>query len=80
MTINPMQIMQQLRMINDPSAFAMNLLEQNSVNNPFVQNIMNLAKNNQTQEIENIARNTFKEQGRDFDEEFSMFKKMMGMK
>jgi hypothetical protein len=55
------------------------MLEQQSQNNPIANNLLNLAKNNQTAEIEQVARNMLKEQGKDFDKEFNDFKRMFGL-
>jgi hypothetical protein len=41
-------------------------------------NLLNLAKNGQTAEIEKIARNLTAQRGGDFDTEFRAFKKMIG--
>jgi hypothetical protein len=57
----------------------MNLLEQGAQNNPLNANLLNLAKSNQTDAIEQIARNMFKEKGLDFDKEFTAFKQMLGL-
>ena len=43
-------------------------------------NFKNLVENNRGEEIEHIARNAFKSQGRDFDKEFNSFKRMLGIK
>jgi hypothetical protein len=42
-------------------------------------NLLNLARNGQTAEIEKIARNLCKERGVDFDQEFTKFRRMLGM-
>jgi len=42
-------------------------------------NLLNLARNGQTAEIEKIARNLCKERGMDFDQEFAKFRRMLGM-
>ena len=42
-------------------------------NNPIISNLIKMAQEGNTQEIENIARNMCKEPGRDFDKEFSEF-------
>lgn len=47
------------------------LLEGN--NTPVGQNLLKMAKNNDLKGIETFARNFFKEQGRNFDEEFKEF-------
>ena len=43
-------------------------------------NLLNLAKGNQTEELEKIARNIAKDKGIDFDTEFKSFKQMLGVK
>lgn len=41
--------------------------------NPMVNNLIGMAQKGDKEGIENFARNMFKEQGRDFDAEFSQF-------
>lgn len=57
----------------------LNFLEQQANNNPMGQNLLNLARNNQTQDIEQFARNMFASNGRDFDSEFKKFKDTFGL-
>ena len=45
---------------------------------PFGDNLINLARQGNTKEIEKIARNITQQRGGDFDKEFSEFKKRMG--
>lgn len=78
MPINMMNFIQLVRSQGNPGQFLMGMLEQQST--PFYQNITNLIKNNQMNEVELILRNAMKEQGRDFDKEFNSFKKMLGVK
>lgn len=52
----------------------MGMLKNNS--NPIFANLVNLAEQNNTKELENFARNYCKEQGRDFDKEFTNFQNM----
>lgn len=77
--MNPMQMMQFIRNSGNPQQFIMNMLEQQSGNNPMMANLLNLAKQNKTSDIEQIARNMLKEQGRDYDKEFANFKQMFGL-
>lgn len=77
--MNPMQIMQFIRGCGNPQQMMMNMLEQQSGNNPMMANLLNLAKQNKTGDIEQIARNMLKEQGRDYDKEFANFKQMFGL-
>jgi hypothetical protein len=50
-------------------------LENNLSSTPFGANLLYLAKNNRTKEIEQIVRNTYASRGIDFDAEFTAFKK-----
>lgn len=56
-----------------PQKMVENLLYGNN-SNPVMQNLVQMAKNGNGQQIETFARNLFKEQGRDFDKEFGDFK------
>lgn len=56
---------------NSPKEFVMNFIKQNS--NPMLNNILQMAEKGETQGLEQFARNLFKEQGRNFDEEFNNF-------
>lgn len=61
----------------NPSQMAISILEQNAnQGNPIAVNLMQLAKQGNTKEIEQIARNIAKEKGIDFDKEFNSFKQM----
>ena len=77
---NPMQVIQAIRSGQNPKEMTMNILKQKMGNTPIGQNLINLAENNQTGEIEQIARNLCQQRGVDFDKEFATFKKMFGGK
>lgn len=47
-------------------------------NNPIIQNLVKMAENGDHQGVENVARNIFKEQGRDFDAEIKDFQNLIG--
>lgn len=51
------------------------LLSEMMLKNPMMNNLIRMAKSGNIQDIENFARNVFREQGRDFDTEFAEFKK-----
>ena len=42
-------------------------------NNPILNNLINMAQSGDSKGVENFARNLYKDQGRDFDKEFSEF-------
>lgn len=51
------------------------LLSEIMLKNPMMNNLIQMAKSGNIQNVENFARNLFREQGRDFDAEFAEFKK-----
>lgn len=76
---NIQQLMQLLRSKPNPQQFILGMLEQQNTN-PFFNNLYQLAKNKDTRELEQIARNLVNERGLDFDTEFNSFKQMFGFK
>lgn len=79
MNINPMQLIGMIRNGQNPQQLMMNLLEQQMGNNPIGQNLLSLAKQGKTEDIEKIVRNLAGQQGIDFDKEFTNFKQMLGL-
>lgn len=69
---NPIELMKAfMRGSNNPQELLKAMTTNN--HNPMIQNVLKMAKNGDEQGIENFARNIFKEQGRDFDKEFTEF-------
>lgn len=60
--------------MNNAKQMVLNMLKNNS--NPIFANLISLAEQNNTKELEKFARNFCKEQGKDFDKEFADFKNM----
>lgn len=78
--MDPMQLIQMIRSGGmNPQQLAMNLLQQNMGNTPMGQNLLQLAQNGQGADIEQVVRNLAKQQGIDFDKEFTSFKQMLGL-
>lgn len=71
---NMWQFMQMLKQNPNPQQLVMQILEQQAGSSPMYANILNLAKNGNTAELEQIARNLCKEKGLDYDKEFNSFK------
>lgn len=74
MNVDPMQLIQMIKQGQNPQQLMMQILSQ-QVNTPLGANLLKLAQNGQTAEIEKIARNLCKEKGVDFDQEFSNFRR-----
>ena len=70
---NPMQFINMLKDIKSPKDAVINIVKTN--NNPMVKNLVEMAEKGQNDKIEEFARNLFREQNRDFDQEFGEFMK-----
>lgn len=78
--INSMQLLQMIKGGQNPQQLVMSILEQRMQNTPMGANLLSLAKQNRSADIEQIARNICKQNGVDFDKEFNSFKQMLGIK
>lgn len=54
-----------------PQQILQKMMKDNS--NPVLNNLINMARSGDSKGVENFARNLYKDQGRDFDKEFSEF-------
>lgn len=63
----------------NPQQIMMNLLETQMKGTPMGDNLINLAKSGNIQGIEEFARNYVKQNGKDFDQEFSAFRQNFGL-
>ena len=61
--------------MNSPIQMIKNLIMNKQINNPIFKEVITKAQNGDSKGVEEFARNLFKEQGRDFDKEFSQFMK-----
>ena len=77
--VNPMELIQQIKNGANPQQLMLGILENNMKQTPMGENLLTLAKEGKSANIEQIARNMFKERGLDFDAEFSAFKKNLGL-
>lgn len=76
LSVNPMELIQMIKNGQNPQQLVLRVLENNVGNsNPVLANLLSLAKQNRTDEIEKVARNLCQEKGIDFDKEFNSFKK-----
>jgi len=55
----------------NPQQIVMNMIKNNS--NPIIANLISMAQQGNTAGVENFARNYLKENGKDYDSEFSNF-------
>lgn len=66
---NPLQIINMLKGSKDPKQLITNIVNMNG--NPMLKNLVEMAKNGDEKGVEEFARNIYKQQGRDFDKEFT---------
>ena len=76
---NPMQFIGMIRQGYNPQQLMLNFLETNMKGTPMGDNLLNLVRTGQTDQIEKIARNVMAQRGVDFDKEFMNFKKSLGL-
>ena len=76
----PMQVIMAMKNGQNPQQIVMNMLQERMSQTPMGQNLIALAQNNQTAQIEQIARNICNQRGIDFDKEFNSFKDSLGIK
>lgn len=72
--VDPMQLIMMIKQGQNPQQLMMNILETQMQDTPLGANLLNLARNNNTAGIEQIARNLAAQKGIDFDKEFNAFK------
>lgn len=77
--MNPNELIQMIRNGQNPQQLVLSILEQQAQASPFDANLLQLAKENDTAGIEQIARNLAQQRGLDFDKEFTNFKNMLGL-
>lgn len=74
-----MQIIQMIRNGQNPQQLVMDMMKQQFQGNPMGANLINMAQQGDTAQIEQFARNLVASQGKDFDQEFSAFKQSLGL-
>lgn len=78
--VNPNVLIQMIKNGSNPQQLLLNILEGKAQENPIYQNLMVMAKQNKTADIEKFARNLVESQGLNFDKEFNAFRQRLGLK
>lgn len=71
MNNNPIEMIKSFMKQGNPQQLVERLVMNNT--NPMLRQLVEKAKNGDTKGVEEFARNIYKQQGRDFDKEFSQF-------
>lgn len=77
--VNPMELIQMIKGGKNPQQLMLNILQNEMGNTPLGENLLTLARNNRTSEIEGIVRNLAAQRGIDYDKEFMAFRQMLGV-
>lgn len=77
--MTPVEIIQMIRNGQNPQQITMSIVKERLGNTPLGANLISLAEQNKTPEIEQVVRNLMTQKGLDFDKEFSAFKQKFGL-
>ena len=78
--MNPMQLMQMIRGGGNPQQAIINMMKQQSGNNPVIDNAINMMEKGDNAGIEKLARNLCKERNINPDDILSRVKNQFGIK
>lgn len=76
--MNILQLVSMMRSGN-PQQVLMNFMQQNSGNNPILNNVMGMVQKGDQQGVEQLARNLMKEKGINADQAVSQLRNQLGM-
>ena len=79
-SMNPMQIIAMIKNGQNPQQLVLSMLENQMGGTPMGNNLLQMARNGQSDDIEKFARNLFESRGLNFDKEMNCFKSQMGLK
>ena len=76
---NPNILIQMIRNGQNPQQLMLQVLQNRLQGTPLGNNLISLAKEGKTDEIEKIIRNLFAARGLDYDKEFAAFRQQFGL-
>lgn len=79
MQVSPANLIAMIKQGQNPQQLMMSVLENQMQGTPLGDNLLTLAKNNQTGDIEKIVRNLFQQKGLNYDQALSNLKKVLGL-
>ena len=79
MQMNPIQLLGMIKSANNPQQFMMNMLQSQAGNNPMLNNVLNMARQNDAAGIERVARNLAQERGVNPEQVIQQIKSQLGM-
>ena len=76
---DPNVLIQMIKQAKNPQQLMLSILQGQAYNNPLGKNLLNLAQQGRTDELEKVVRNIYTQQGgSNFDQEFAAFKRALG--
>lgn len=79
MQVSPANLIAMIKNGQNPQQLMMSILENQMQGTPLGDNLLTLAKNNQTAEIEKIVRNLFQQRGLNYDQALNNLKQVLGL-
>ena len=77
--VDPNVLIQMIRSGKNPQQLMLSVLQGQAYNNPLGRNLLSLAQQGRTEELEKVVRNIYTQQGgSDFDADFEAFKRALG--
>lgn len=77
--VDPNVLISMIRSGKNPQQLMLSVLQGQAYNNPLGRNLLSLAQQGRTNELEKVIRNIYTQQGgQDFDSEFEAFKRALG--
>ena len=77
--VDPNVLISMIRSGKNPQQLMLSVLQGQAYNNPLGKNLLSLAQQGRTDELEKVIRNIYAQQGgQDFDAEFEAFKRALG--
>ena len=74
--MNPMNFIQMIKGGN-PQQIVMSLIQNNNINDPMINELIGYAELGDTNSINKIAENFFRQRGQDFGQEFNSFMSLL---
>ena len=75
--MNNLQIIAQLMKGRNPQEVAMQLIQNQKINDPNINLLVKYAQSNQADDFANLAQELFKQRGLDLNQEFQSFMKLL---
>ena len=77
--VDPKMLIQMIKSGQNPQQLMLSVLAGQAYNNPLGRNLLSLAQQGRTEELEKVVRNIYAQQGgSNFDQEFEAFKRALG--